>query len=180
MNGFLIGLLVGIGAATLVALVIALASSRRFPLFGRCPGGAVEYRKVMVASLGSPFSRGAIDLAAHMAGKAGLVQTVYLAEIPLNQPLESGAESDVARGLEALEIAAKLGTGSGIKVLPRLKKTRLGSKSIVEIQQGEGFDAVILEVKPRGRSQRVGRKLAEYVQEHVTCAVIVMSEGEDD
>lgn len=175
MKGFVIGLLVGIGAAALVALVLALARPSWIPSMRRC-GGAVGYRKVMVASLGVPFSPRAIDLAAHMVGKDGLVHTVYLVEIPLNQPLESGAEADLALGLEALEAAANMGRASGIRVLPRLEKTRLGSKSVVKIQEGEGFDAVILEVRPGSRSQRVGRKVAEYVQEHAGCTVMVITE----
>jgi nucleotide-binding universal stress UspA family protein len=180
LKSFIIGLLVGIGIVVLVTLVLAFVRPRLAWLTGRRAGQAITVNKVMVATLGAPFNPKAIALAAAMAGESGVIQTVYILEIPLNQPLESEAEAELAIGMEALEEAEKIGRQNGVRVLPKLEKTRLGSKAVVEMQKDEGFDAIILEVKLGSRSQRVGRKVAEYVQEHASCIVLVVSEQRDE
>ena len=77
--------------------------------------------------------------------------------------------------MEELEESARIAKKLGVRPLPRLERSRLGSKTIVEIQREEAFDAVVLDVRLGNRSGRQGRKVAEYVQKHATCNVIVVS-----
>ncbi len=174
MTGFLIGLAAGVFLAALALLLISHVSTGGFPrLFaGQRFAG---YGKVLVATIGRPFDENAIGVAARIVARDGLVQTLYVAEIPLNRPLESGAEQELSAGMEELEESASIAKKLGVRPLPRLERSRLGSKTIVEIQKEEAFDAVVLDVRLGNKSGRQGRKVAEYVQEHATCRVIVVS-----
>jgi nucleotide-binding universal stress UspA family protein len=174
MTGFLIGLAAGVILAALVMLLISYAKTGGilgFFVSQRYAG----YRKVLVATIGRPFDENAISVAARVVAQEGLVQTLYVAEIPLNRPLESGAEQELSAGMEELEESARIAKKLGVRPLPRLERSRLGSKTIVEIQREEAFDAVVLDVRLGNRSGRQGRKVAEYVQKHATCNVIVVS-----
>lgn len=174
MTGFLIGLAAGVVLAALVALLISYVKTGgvlRLFVGQRYAG----YRKVLVATVGRPFDEKAISIAARVVAREGLVQTLYVAEIPLNRPLESGAEQELSAGMEELEESASIAKRLGVRPLPRLERSRLGSKTIVEIQREEAFDAVVLDLRLGNKSGRQGRKAAEYVQEHATCKVIVVS-----
>lgn len=177
MTGFFIGLAIGIVATAVVLLLLDLARSQGLISKGRRePQG---YRKVMIATVDHPFDPRALTLASKMAAGGGILETVYLIEIPLNRPLESESGDEIASGMQALEEAAMLAARDGLRPLPRLERTRMGSKTVVEIQRKEGFDAVVLDVHPGKRMGRVGSRIAEYVQEHATCPVVVVSEWED-
>ncbi len=134
------------------------------------------YKKVMAATVARPFDKKALALAAEMVDRDGILETIYIAEIPMNRPLESESEVELVEGMDALEESAKVSIRGGIRPIPRLERSRLGSKTIVEIQRNESFDAIVMAINPGKRSEREGRKIAEYVQEHATCPVVVVSE----
>lgn len=179
MTWFLVGLAAGIVLAVVVLLLISYlnAGSLHGLLLGREYAG---YRKVMVAAVDRPFDEKAVRLAACMLDREGVMVTLYIAEIPLNRPLESGAERELSAGMDQLEAADRLARKMSVRPLPRIERSRLGSKTIVEIQRQEDFDLVVLDVHPGSRFGRQGRKIAEYVQEHATCAVIVVSTRQGD
>jgi nucleotide-binding universal stress UspA family protein len=170
LTGFLIGLAAVLFVSLVLVFVFVLARPRGVSFRG--PG----YEKVMVATVMRPFNKKAVALAGQMAGRGGIVETLYVAEIPMNRPLESEAEAELSEGMDALEESPKIGKKVGVRPIPRLERSRLGSKTIVELQRNEGFDAVVLSINPGKRSEREGRKIAEYVQEHATCTVVVVSE----
>lgn len=174
MTGFLLGLLAGLALAAVAVGLLALARSRGVSLPGLKAGGR-NYDKVMIASVARPFEPEGLDVAVRLAGKKGTLETVYVAEIPLNRPLESGAESELATGMEALEDAARIARDAGRTPLPRIERSRLGSRTIVEIQREEGFDVVVMTVTLGNRSEREGRKIAGYVGDHATCDVVVVT-----
>lgn len=176
MSWFFIGLGAGLVVAALVALAVYLARARGLARRGQTePEG---YRKVLVATVNQPFYQEALLVAAGMIGEGGIVETIYLVEIPLNRPLESEAGEEVAAGMLALEEAAAICSSAGVRPLPRLERTRMGSKTVVEMQREEGFDAVVLDIHPGKRTERVGRRIEEYVQDHATCPVVVVSKLE--
>jgi nucleotide-binding universal stress UspA family protein len=175
LTGFIVGLAAGLLLVLVLMLIFVLTRSRWLSLFVNRSRGP-RYEKVMVATVMRPFDERAVLLAAKMAGRDGIIETVYIIEIPMNRPLESEAEAELSVGMDSLAESAKIGETAGTRPIPRLERSRLGSKTIVEIQRNEGFDAVVMAISPGRRSSREGRKIAEYVQEHATCTVVVVSE----
>jgi len=166
---FLIGFLTAVGIILLVglaALLIRYYSPRLFRPHTRL------FKKVLVASVGSPFSRIALEMATRLAGDDGILETLYIVEVPMEQPLDGGFESELSRGMVALEQAGKMAKRKGRSPVPRMERSRLGSKTIVEIQKNENFDVVVLSAKPDPRKQKESSKILEYVRENAGCTVI--------
>jgi nucleotide-binding universal stress UspA family protein len=174
LTGFFIGLAAGLLLVLILVLVFVLVRSDKTLVFVRKSRGA-GYKKVMVATVARAFDRRALMLAAGMVEREGILETVYIAEIPMNRPLESESGAELAEGMDALDKSARMVKAAGTRPIPRLERSRLGSKTIVEMQRNEGFDAVVMAINPGKRSEREGRKIAEYVQEHATCTVVVVS-----
>ncbi len=165
--------LAGFLGAVLIMLVLLVAWRRGLRLPGLKQRG--EYHKVLVAAIARPFSEAAISLALEMTGTRGVVETVYVVEVPIDKPLEAEVEAELAAGMEALEDAARLGRSMGKQIVPRLERARQGSRTIVDLQRAGDFDGVVLELRPGARSDRIDRKIAEYIQENATCPVVVIT-----
>ncbi len=166
---FLAGFL---GAVLIVAILLMLRRrGYRIPGLGQ-PGA---YKKVLIAAIARPFSEAAVSLALEMAGSRGVIETLYVVEIPIDRPLEGEVEAELTQGMDALEDVSRLGRSMGKRIVPRLERSRQGSRTIVELQQRGAFDGIVLEMRPGVKSERVDRKIAEYVQENATCPVVVIS-----
>lgn len=166
---FLAGFL---GAALIaVSLLILWRRGYRIPGLGK-PG---EYKKVLVAAIARPFSEAAVSLALEMAGRRGVIETLYVVEIPIDRPLEGEVEAELTQGMDALEDVSRLGRSMGKRIVPRLERSRQGSRTIVELQKKGAFDGIVLELRPAVKSERIDRKIAEYVRENATCPVVIIS-----
>ncbi len=165
--------LAGFVGAALVVIILLLLRRRgvQIPGFGK-PGG---YKKVLVAAISRPFSEAAISLALEMAGARGVIETLYVVEVPIDRPLDVEVEPQLNQGMDALEDASRLGRNNGKRLVPRLERSRQGSRTIVELQRRGEFDGIVLELRPGAKSERVDRKIAEYIQENATCPVVVIT-----
>jgi nucleotide-binding universal stress UspA family protein len=177
---FWAGLGAGIFIMGLVAVILCLGAGRGLP--GSFPGrgGESGYKRILVASVENPFSDRALNMAVRMAGRGGIVETLYIIEIGVEKPLDIAADEDVEKGLQVLERASDIGRKYGKKFIPRMEKARMGSKVILDLQSAEDFDLLILELGGEpGRSDTTG-KIARYVQERAGCTVVVLSGREED
>jgi nucleotide-binding universal stress UspA family protein len=166
---FLIGFGTAIGVLLLVVvagLLVRYYSPRLFRPHTRL------FKKVLVASVGAPFSRVALEMATRLAGDDGILETVYIVEVPMDQPLDGSFESELSRGMVALEEAGRMAKRKGRSPVPRMERSRLGSKTIVEIQKNEDFDVVVLSAKPDTKTQKESSKMSEYIRENAGCTVI--------
>ncbi len=176
MSGFWIGLASGIVLAVIAFLVLYILFKRGTV---RLPGLSREglYHKILVASVGQVFSERSLYAAVRVVARKGLVETLYVLEIPLDHPLGVAPEEGLNKGMETLDMAARWGRYYGMRFLPRLEKVRMGSKAILDLQRKEGFDLLVLDVGTgEGRDKDI-RKIAEYVRENATCTVMVLSGG---
>ncbi len=165
--------LAGFGGAAVVVIILLVLRRRGFKIPGLGKPG--EYKKVMVAAIARPFSEAAISLALEMAGSRGVIETLYVVEIPIDRPIETEAEPQLMEGMDALEDASRLGRSMGKRIVPRLERSRQGSRTIVDLQRRGEFDGIVLELLPGAKSEKVDRKIAEYIQENATCPVIVIT-----
>ncbi len=161
-----------------VGALVALAAARLYAAWS-CRADLPPYRKVLVVAVDEPFTRRSIELAVSMAGRHGVIETLYVTEVPISRSLEVEAEEETARGLEALEEAARVGRSLGRRLLPGLEKARMGSKAVVEVQRRGGFDLVVFDLYPGERLRRANRKIAEYLQEKAGCTVMLVG-GNDN
>jgi Universal stress protein family len=170
--GLGIGLLLGV---VIIAMLVWMNSGGYIKLPMKKLGGPV-YSKVMLIAIGHPFSEKAIDLSVRMAGREGLVETLYIMEIGLDRPLQVVADEEIDLGMSALEKAAITARKRGKRLLPRLEKARMGSKKILEIQKEEGFDLLVLDLQRDSKNSEIIEKIARYIQKKATCTVVVLSE----
>jgi hypothetical protein len=164
--------------AVLVAagvFVLLYVRRRKTPLLSR-RAARTAYSKVLVVTVDRHFSAEAVALAAGMTDRDGVLETLYVLEIPLNRPMGGETESGLAEGMEALEEAARIARGYGVSALPRLERSRRSSTTVVELQRKEAHDLVVTALQLDAPSQKEQRRIVEYIQENVTCPVVVLSE----
>jgi nucleotide-binding universal stress UspA family protein len=176
LSGILIGLAIGIVLAIVLFLVLYVLMRRGVI---RLPGmiGEGLYSRILVASMGRPFSeRSLLTAIKSLAGK-GYVEILYILEIGLDHPLDVPREDELDKGMKALDKAVRFGTGHGTSFIPRLEKVRMGSKAILDLQAREGFDLVVMDLGSVKESTRDILKIAEYVRERAGCTVLLISGG---
>ena len=176
MSGFWIGLAAGIVLAIIAFLVIYILLKRGAICLPGLHGEGL-YHKVLVASVGQVFSERSLYTAVGVVARRGLVETLYVLEIPLDHPLGVAPEEGLNKGMEALDMAARWGGYHGVRFLPRLEKVRMGSKAILDLQRKEGFDLVVMDLGLDERGNKDIRKIAEYVRERAGCTVLLISGG---
>ena len=173
------GLGVGLGLGIVIIFVLLILNSKGIVGSSRASEAGAGHQKVLVATVENPFSERAINLAMRMAGRRGIVETLYVIEIGLERPLQVVADEEIARGMRALEEASYIGKRDGKRLLPRLEKARMGSKAVLDVQGQEGFGLVVLDLVESVKMEDITRKIAEYVQEKATCTVVVLSGKEE-
>jgi len=166
---FWVGLAVGLGLSALCLLALFLAGA--FKTREAQPA----YGKILVAAVENPFSRRALNMGVRMAGRTGIVETLYVIEIGVERPLEVPADEAVAAGLRALEEASYIAKNYGKRLLPRLEKARMGSKVILDTQAQGSFDLLIMDLAVSDTMEATTRKIAQYVKEKATCTVVILS-----
>jgi len=166
---FWAGLTVGLGLSALCLLALFLAGA--FKTREAQPA----YGKILVAAVENPFSRRALNMGVRMAGRTGIVETLYVIEIGVERPLEVPADEAIAAGLSALEEASYIAKNYGKKLLPRLEKARMASRVILDTQAQGGFDLLIMDLAVSNAMEATTRKIAQYIEEKATCTVVILS-----
>ncbi|OFW58948.1 MAG: hypothetical protein A2Y75_00195 [Candidatus Solincola sediminis] len=168
---FWAGLGSGLGVGVLCLLVLFFIN-KRHEARHEAEGA---YAKVLLAVVQSNFSHRAVNMAVRMAGRKGMVETLYVIEIGVDRPLEVTAEDEVAVALRELELASYVGRRFGKRLIPRLEKARMASKVILDTQAEQGFDLLIMDLGASGAMEAATQKIARYVKENADCTVAILS-----
>src|SRR4030042_4876465 len=119
MTMFWAGLGIGLLLAVMIFAVLVWMNARGHVNMPLARAGGTDYNKVLVVAIGHPFSEKAIDLSVRMAGRTGLIETLYVVEIGLDRPLQVVADEELDLAMSALEEAALMGKTRGQRLLPR-------------------------------------------------------------
>ncbi len=138
---------------------------------------ALEYRRIVVALDESKESAVAVDLAARLAAERGArVVAVAPVVVPLERPLDDADPDELRTADERLELAQATGESYGVRVVPRLVRTRSAAEAIVEEAAARHAEIVVLGTPRRQSAARRGPLFGrdvDFVLRHAPCRVIL-------
>jgi APA family basic amino acid/polyamine antiporter len=138
---------------------------------------ALEYRRIVVPIDQTAESAAAVDLAARLAAERGArVVAIAAIVIPLERAIDDADPDELRAANDRLEIAQATGESYGVRVVPRLVRTRSAAEAIVEEAVARQAEIVVLGTPLRLSATRKGRLLGrevDYVLRHAPCRVML-------
>jgi Universal stress protein family len=131
--------ILGIALVLLVAgAAVGLARRRERPI---TPEGA---RRILFPFVGRQLSKPALDAALRLArAEDATLVPAYLAEVPLNLPLESALPKECEAALPVLEAIEQRAARSGVAVDSRIERGRTSRHALAELIGHEHFDRIV-------------------------------------
>src|SRR6201999_591229 len=84
----------------------------------------------------------ALTAAAKLAGSDGIVDAVYILQVPPQLSLDSGLEAEEAHGRQVLDSARLRARAKGLKIRTSLIRTRNPGAALVDEARRRGSDAI--------------------------------------
>jgi APA family basic amino acid/polyamine antiporter len=141
------------------------------------PAQALEYRSILVAIEPGYASEEAMDVACRLAAeRRATIVAISAIEVPLELPLDAELPEQVEEANRALDEAHAIGESYGVRVIPRLVRTRNAGRAIVDEAARRGSELIVMG-SPR-RMQLTSRKqifgdTVDFVLKHAPCRVMV-------
>ncbi len=138
---------------------------------------ALGYRTALVPIFGDDVSAKAIDSAAKLIGRDGVVYAIFVLSVPSRLPLEVGLEEEEARGRSVLESARIQARRSGLKIRTGLIRTRNPGAALVEEAQRLHSEVIYWSTLHAPAGERRIGPTAVYLLGRRPCRVIIETEG---
>jgi nucleotide-binding universal stress UspA family protein len=137
---------------------------------------AIEgYRRALVPVVAGAEGELALDLACRFASDSrAVVVALATIEIPLDQPLDVPVREQEARAHALLERALAIGASYGVRVTPRIVRTRSAGDAVLEEVVRNRTEIVVLGL-PHVRRERSLDRTTEFVVKHAPCRVMLAS-----
>jgi APA family basic amino acid/polyamine antiporter len=139
------------------------------------PEFEIEYRSILL-----PVSSKRVDdemtaTAYRLAAESGArLVVMYPILVPLDQPVSAPMELEVGLAERELRQAAALGRQYGVRVIPRIVRTRNVGQEIVAEARRRGSEIIVLGARDRSRpGERLFGPTIDYVLRHAPCRVMV-------
>jgi nucleotide-binding universal stress UspA family protein len=154
--------------------VVALDLHR--PVLTRArPRASAGYRRVLVPVVHGPEGELAVDLACRFASdRHAVVVALAPIEIPLDMPLNVPAKEAEADAHALLERAIAIGASYGVKMVPRIVRTRNAGDAILEEAARGAAEIVVVGLPRLTNGARLGRTI-DFVLKHAACRVMLAS-----
>jgi APA family basic amino acid/polyamine antiporter len=133
----------------------------------------LDYRSALVPIFGTDVDASALRAAAKLVGEGGLVEAVYVLQVPSQLSLDAGLAEEEQIGLGVLESAKVTGRTTGLRVTTRLIRTRNPGKAIVEEATRSGAEIIYLATDHAPPSERALGPTASYLLAHRPCRVVI-------
>jgi Universal stress protein family len=138
---------------------------------------ALGYRTALVPIFGDDVSAKAIDSAAKLIGRDGVVHAIFVLAVPSRLPLEAGLEQEEAKGRSVLESARIQARRSGLKIRTGLIRTRNPGAALVEEAQRLHSEVIYWSTLHAPAGERRIGPTAVYLLGRRPCRVIIETEG---
>jgi nucleotide-binding universal stress UspA family protein len=138
------GVIVAVACA---AALLGIAAGYWLPPHGRVPasnrlqGG----RRILLPFTGEAISRRSFEAAVRLAkAENAIIMPAFLAQVPMNLPLETALPIQCARGMPLLEAIEQRATSLGVPVDSRVGRGRSARDALRKLIEQEHFDRVIV------------------------------------
>jgi len=142
------------------------------------PAIALEYRSILVPVAPGYPSDEAMDVACRLATeRRATIVALTVIEVPLDLPLDADLHDQVAEANRQLDEARAIGESYGVRVIPRLVRTRQSGRAIVDEAVRRTSEIIVMGGPRRvrlasGRKQIFGDTV-DFVLKHAPCRVMV-------
>jgi APA family basic amino acid/polyamine antiporter len=142
------------------------------------PGMALEYRSIIVPVAPGYASDEAMDVACRLATerRASIIALTAI-EVPLDQSLDTGFAAEVEEAHKQLDEASAIGDSYGVRVIPRLVRTRNSGRAIVDEAIRREAEIIVMGGPRRVRLKPVRKQIfgdtVDFVLKHAPCRVMV-------
>ncbi len=137
------------------------------------------YRNLLVPLLDDPEPERAVELACRLAADdSATVVAAVVIEIPPLLPLDAHMLVEEAAARALLERAGATADRYGVRLLPRLVRTREAAGAIVDLVRSERAELVVLGASAHGRTGSAAGSLgasARRVLETAPCRVLLVA-----
>ncbi|MGH2933479.1 MAG: amino acid permease [Gaiellaceae bacterium] len=141
------------------------------------PAQALEYRNILVAIEPGYPSEEAMDVACRLAAeRRATIVAISAIEVPLELPLDAELPEQVEEANRALDEAHAIGESYGVRVIPRLVRTRNAGRAIVDEAARRGSELIVMGSPRRMRlssRKQIFGDTVDFVLKHAPCRVMV-------
>jgi APA family basic amino acid/polyamine antiporter len=140
---------------------------------------ALEYRNILVPLTPGPASAEAIDVACRLASeRRARVVAIAILEVPLELPLDARVPELEDQADDLLDGAQAVGESYGVRVIPRLTRSRGAGSSIVEEAMRRTSEIVVMGAPRKERLRARGAALGgtvDFVLRNAPCRVMIVA-----
>jgi APA family basic amino acid/polyamine antiporter len=134
----------------------------------------LEYRSAIVPIFGTDADARALVKAARLVGEGGIVDAIYVLQIPANVPIDARLPQEEALARAVLGNAHSHGRRAGIKVKGRLVRTRNPGAALVDEARRTGAEVIYLATEHAPLKEHSGLgPTATYLLTQRPCRIII-------
>jgi nucleotide-binding universal stress UspA family protein len=138
------GLIIAIACA---GALLGIAAGYWLPPHGRVPARNQPSgtRRILLPFTGEAISRRSFEAAVRLAKAEGaIIMPAFLAQVPMNLPLETPLPVQCSRGMPLLEAIEQRATSQGVPVDSRVGRGRSARDALRKLIEQEHFDRIIV------------------------------------
>jgi nucleotide-binding universal stress UspA family protein len=134
-------------AAVCVGALLGIAAGYWLPPHGRLPARnrSRGTRRILLPFTGEAISRRSFEAAVRLAkAEDATIMPAFLAQVPMNLPLETPLPVQCARGMPLLEAIEQRASSLGVPVDSRVGRGRSARDALRKLIEQEHFDRIIV------------------------------------
>jgi hypothetical protein len=128
--------------------LLGIAAGYWLPPHGRVPARERregEHRRILLPFTGEEISRRSFEAAVRLAkAEDAIIMPAFLAQVPMNLPLETALPVQCARGMPLLEAIEQRASSQGVPVDSRVGRGRSARDALRKLLEQEHFDRIIV------------------------------------
>lgn len=142
--------------------------------------GEEPVRRILLPFAGTVISRRALDAALRLAQAEGAtLMPAYLAEVPMQLPLDCAIPNEAARAMPMLEAIEQRATAQDVPVDARIERGRSYRHALARLLERESFDRVVVPAGANGEEGLAGEDLV-WLLERAPAEVLILRPAPTD
>jgi hypothetical protein len=174
-----VALIAGIAVA---GTLLGVAAGYWLPPHGRLPGRdrPRPVRRILLPFTGQAISRRSFEAAVRLAkAENAVVMPAYLAQVPMNLPLETALPVQCASGMPLLEAIEQRVSSLGLTVDSRIGRGRSARDALRRLLDQEHFDRIIVSADEDQHSG-LGYDDLRWLLERVPAEILILRPAPED
>jgi hypothetical protein len=169
----------GVGCAS---ALLGIAAGYWLPPHGRLPARnrLQPNRRILLPFTGQEISRRSFEAAVRLAkAENAIIMPAFLAQVPMNLPLETALPVQCARGMPLLEAIEQRASSLGVAVDSRVGRGRSARDALRRLLKQEDFDRIIVSAD---EDPRVGLSYEDlkWLLERVPAEILILRPAPED